>query len=271
MAKKDQFLGRDEMAPRAKAPKTLGGDFEAPRMNNDWYQEPTRPPDTIGIDPADGLPRQMPSRAVEDNEAPALSPERFVCMVDASEYVVRNELGAIKRRYALDKVERAENGRYFVARRWQRWAAAGLAGPLVVMNVLNYGFSTRVEGLTLASLLAAVLLVILIMVRSHVWVEPLRPQCGHYFRQLIPVDDNRDYTKCNRYCAAIKDEHGEMFTLGDQEVLACEFRTPRWYAADKKIDEFDQLVVLRSKKTTEEFDVDQALADEVADGGIFNG
>lgn len=88
-----------------------------------------------------------------------------------------------------------------------------------------------------------------------------RKQCDHYRRQLLPSEDKQN-TICIRYCAAVRSEEGEMMDVGNTEVLACEFREPRDRASERKLTEFDAVIMQRQRERDEEdklFDVDDAL------------
>ena len=60
-----------------------------------------------------------------------------------------------------------------------------------------------------------------------------------------------------RYCAALKNENGELFNIGDSEILACEFRDPQDLRSTSLLDEHDEKVLEMqdtSKQDEEEFD-----------------
>lgn len=207
---------------------------ERDRLDYPVYQDSRRPPDSVSINPEDGMPQQLPASSMEDNLAPALAVETFVCMADKSKFVKRDEKGYVVEEFDPSKVERSPDGRYWV--------------------VTRYICPNGVE--------------------RSLWreVTPIRPQCDHYVRQLLPWADDTDHKLCTRYCAALKNEQGELFSLDNQQVLACEMRSPRVASDDEKIDEFDQLIILKGKsRADEEFDVDAALRNEGMGLGVLGG
>lgn len=200
------------------------------------YQQSSAPPDAIGMDPEDGMPKQIPSTAVEDSRAPALRVATFVCMADTSKFVIRDRWGEVEQEFAPDEVGRAPDGRYRVAERKAHEVHRCLS---------ELGF---------------------------IEVEPIRPQCKHYVRQLVPWPDNPDVKRCQRYCSALKNEQGELLSLADQEILACEIRDPRT-EDDEQIDAFDQLIIARGAEAEgeTEFDIDAELQKESGNLGILGG
>lgn len=226
------------MPDKARTKVSLG-DFERPRLDNTLYTAPDKPPDTIGTDPEDGLPRPFASTSMEDAEAPAMSPESFVCMADTRMFVVRDRWGKVVGRLRADEVERAPDGSYRV--------------PLV--RALEVG----------------VPIVVLLQRRRGLWceVEPIRPQCKHYVRQLRPWPGMDGVRQCIRYCSALQDEHGELVSINDESLYACELRSPQAWDTIENIEEFDRKVVESGGQSDEvEFNVDQELAKSA--GGIFS-
>lgn len=220
---------------KARSKASLG-DHERPRLDQSLYTAPDKPPDTIGTDPEDGLPRPFAATSIKDAEAPPMTPETFVCMADTSLFVVRNRWGDIVGQFLAPFVNRASDGRYRVPLK------VALDHRVPFLDVLRHRVGTWVI------------------------VEPIRPQCKKYHRQLRPWQTDDSVQHCIRYCAALHDEHGELVSLNDETLLACEFRDPQAPDTVKQIDDFDERVVLSSGESLEdEFDVDAELA-----GGIFS-
>lgn len=90
-----------------------------------------------------------------------------------------------------------------------------------------------------------------------------RKPCVHYRRQLLPSQD-KQHQVCVRLCAKVLNDEGEMTSLNDSEVLACELREPRDPKSEQQLDDFDRVIMERQKQRREdekEFDVDAALGD----------
>jgi len=214
------------------------GDHERPGLDHTLYTAPDKPPDTIGTDPEDNLPRPFAATSIKDAEAPAMSPQTFVCMADRSLYVVRDRWGKIVGRFAPEIVSFAEDG------------------------TARVSFSQAFE--------AAIPLLDLVRSRRGRWcvVEPVRPQCKNYRRQLRPWQGDDTVQHCIRYCAALHDEHGELVSLNDETLLACELRQPQSWETMEQIDSFDERVVASGVNAEEtEFNVDEELGKA---GGIFS-
>jgi hypothetical protein len=222
------------------------GDHERPRLDHMLYTDPGRAPDTIGIDPEDGMPRPVPATSLEDSLAPGLAPETFVCMADKTTFVIRDAWGVVvpNARFTPDQVERMPDGRYRVS----FWFAIESGVPITVA----------------------------LRVRDGRWcvVEPLRPQCQHYRRQLVPPGNENPGLRVGqtiRYCTAIRDENGEYIDLSNSELSACEMRLPPTKDCTPKLDAADDERVRLDRKNQEQnadFDVDGELAKEA--GGIFS-
>jgi hypothetical protein len=104
------------------------------------------------------------------------------------------------------------------------------------------------------------------LLRRWIEVEPLRPQCQHYARQLTDVQDDPDFRFVARLCTLRKTDEGEYLSVRDSQVFACELREPRDYEGSvQQLDVFDaeQIAANRKKQKEEEpFDVEAALAQQ---------
>lgn len=72
-------------------------------------------------------------------------------------------------------------------------------------------------------------------------VEPIRPPCKHYVRQVTQLDKNPEYRDHLRLCAARRTTEGTFMTLKDVGMWACSMREPRHPESEKLIHEFDLL------------------------------
>jgi hypothetical protein len=214
--------------PRPDEPPGVGIDRH--RADEAMYQ-PFNPGPLPFVRGEDGLP--TPETPTSLPLVPPLVPETMVCIADRSSFVVRDEWGAIKKRYSPERVERAPDGRYFV-------------------RVLY--FWRRV-------------------------VEPIRPQCKFLVRQMVDFQDAAENQFLERLCTARRDSESFFLSVRDQQVHACEFRSPRDERSEVRLDRFDDAKMKQGAERYEVggvFDVDAALARTEAEadrglayGGIF--
>ena len=201
---------------------------EGPRITDALYQAFPNTPQLTGIDPTDGLPRPIVSQAWKDAQAPDLDPERFVCMADCSRFVVRDEQGFVVTEHEPTAVKRSPNGTWFVERE------------------TGFAFWRRT---------------------LRVVVEPVRKQCDHYARQLVPFPEDIEHSMVARLCTARRTDEGEFLDLGNQQVLACELRRPAMGSGHEQLDAFDARTIAaqlatKGREVVDDFDVDVALGAE---------
>lgn len=246
----------------SKAP-AVRHEVEGPRMTDALYEPFKNEPTPIGVDPADGLPRPIVSQAWQDAQAPELDPDRFVCMADCSAFVIRAEWGDVRLRLPPSDVERAPDGRW-------RISVAKLI-PHVQEPIAAYreqfaklraerGLEpapppTEIEVLAKSALT---------FVKGYVEVEPIRPQCRHYARQLVPFPEEKTRTLALRLCTARRTDEGEFLDVGNAQILACELRSPVYGNEAEQIDAFDARTLAeqqksKAKEVADDFDLDAAL------------
>lgn len=206
---------------------------EGPRITDALYQSFPNSPPMIGVDPKDGLLRPIISQAWKDAQAPDLDPERFVCMSDCSRFVVRDEHGFVLLEYDPSAVQRAPNGEWFVER------------------TTGFAFWKR---------------------KLRLIVEPVRTQCDYYARQLVPFPEDIEHSMVARLCTARRTDEGEFLDLGNQQVLACELRSPVMGSGYEQLDAFDARTIAAQRATkdrevADDFDVDVALGAETTKKG----
>jgi len=206
---------------------------EGPRITDALYQAFPNEITPMAVDPMDGLPRPLLSQAWKDAQAPDLDPARFVCMSDCSAFVERDEWGFETARYAPSAVQRSPDGSWFVERR------------------VGFAFWRRTV---------------------RIEVEPLRPQCHHYARQLVPFPEEQDHQLAVRLCTARRTDEGEFLDLGNQQVLACELRTPVIGSERAQIDAHDDRTIAaqqarKANEVADDFDVDAALGAQTTTKG----
>ena len=84
--------------------------------------------------------------------------------------------------------------------------------------------------------------------RSTIVVEPFRPPCKHYVRQVTQLDKNPEYKDHLRLCAARRTTEGTFMTLKDVGMWACTMREPRHLESEKLITEFDLLKMQQGRR-----------------------
>ena len=163
---------------------------------------------------ADGMPTIGP---IDPDYVPALSKETLVCMGDTSKFVVRDQFGYIKAEFGPERVERAPSGDYLV-----------LLGEPQDYDIVEWLRKQEVyirnpDG----------------KITAKIQVEPLRPQCRHYVRKQMPMEEAHDCRKVYRLCAARRTTEGTFMSVGETAVWACSMREPRDMVSEKILDDFD--------------------------------
>lgn len=245
-------------------------EVEGPKITDALYQPFKNEPTPVSFDPADGLPRPVVSQALADAQAPELDRARFVCMADCSSFVIRDTWGKIIVSLEPSEVERAPDGRWRVAtatlipkvkdridaarRRWQERAAPGYDRERSDADVCVtlFGGGDDDGG-------------------SYCMVDPLRPQCSHYARQLVPFPEERERSLAIRLCTARRTDEGEFLDLGNQQILACELREPVFGNEAEQIDAFDERTIAaqeaaKAAEVADDFDLDAALGSSTTKG-----
>jgi hypothetical protein len=185
-----------------------------------------------GMDPADGLPRPIATTAQEDAYVPALAADTFVCMADRRHYVVRYPDGRTTVVLPFDSVREVARATFLPT---AEWAAENAEHVPEVMQALAEGAK----------------------------IEPIRPACAHYVRQMIDFPDNPRHRLVARFCTAQRTDTGEYISLRDAQMFSCELRSPRDTETERVLDAFDaRLVELGVKERQKPFDIAQALDDD---------
>jgi hypothetical protein len=232
--------------------------FDRPRVDDSLYEpfEPGQMKFSIDQDGLAGV--QLPQGDVP--VAPPLTPDTLVCMADTSSFVIRNEWGEVLVTFNPDEVKRAADGRWYVTGKqlrelFEAWGEAPNAAALWLR--LELPSRTRPENLR---------------DEDRVEVFPRRPQCKNYARQMTDLQDNSDVTMVERLCTVRRDASGTQFGLRDQQLFACELRSPRDPVSEALLDTFDdgKVKIGRQRLEHEGFAVksrlEQASAD--ADRGV---
>lgn len=206
----------------------------------------------------DGMPTHPHPEPRSD--IPALSPESLVCMGVFSEFVLTNRWGDPVVRFKPDEVERAPNGTWRVR----------LAKLETVLEVPK-------EGSICEALLS----------KGHffnpqrygdgyVGVEPIRPPCRHYIRQMSHADFNPENDAVYRLCAGRRTTEGAMMSVGNIGMWACTMRDPPLADSEERIDKFDRMKIHQGKHRTFHSIVqsksdDEQVAEQMVGKGIFGG
>lgn len=172
----------------------------------DEIQEDFKPGPVMKVTAADGLPTN--AHPYTESDIPVLSPETLTCMGDFSKFVVRDKRwGHVLSEWSPEHVERTPNGKY-------RALCATMSAPAVKTDPESIDEFGYME------------------------VEPVRPPCRHYARQLTQFDLNAHAKVMLRVCAARRTTEGAFMSLRDRAMWACELREPQ-VEARSALDEFD--------------------------------
>lgn len=242
----------------------------------------------------DGLPMPTPT---ELPVVPPLRPETFVCMADRSRYVVREpNWGEIVCEFQPEEVLRSPSGDYYVPmaayqkKIWQgpAWVKVSRtceATPRFLTNedghpdVYFSADDPAMHGSGPPSTVSSDDFLAAAYADVRQAVEPIRPQCAHYRRQMTDFQDAAGNQFIERLCTARRDSESFFLSVRDQQVHACELREPRELVSEARLDRFDAAKQKLGAERYEEggtFDVDAALAKTeteanrgLAFGGIF--
>ncbi len=211
-----------------------GGDVEFHPFEE--FDDEYNPRPIQAVQGEDGLPTVPDQTSASD--IPVLSKETMVCMADYSKFVIRDRWGAVIAEFEPMDVDRAPNGAW---------------------RVLTKVAIEKARRATMPRLPA----------QDDVWfeVEPLRPECKYYVRQLLHPGsiDGAKKGIMLRACAARRDTSGAMMQLRDSGMLACAVRSPRATSAEIKLDEFDAEKI-RQGENREHLSMFESVT---SPGGIF--
>lgn len=80
------------------------------------------------------------------------------------------------------------------------------------------------------------------------YVQPIRPPCKHYVRQMGAFELNAQHDVVYRLCAARRTTEGTFMTLRDSKISACSMRDPIHLESEKLLDEFDKKKIEQGKQ-----------------------
>ncbi len=84
--------------------------------------------------------------------------------------------------------------------------------------------------------------------KDRMEVQPLRPRCQHYVRQVSMFDFNADSKVHLRLCAARRTTEGTFMSIRDAAMWACSMREPRDLLTEQeRLDKFDAEKIKQGK------------------------
>jgi hypothetical protein len=153
----------------------------------------------------------LPAPVVDatQSDIPALSLETLVCMGDFSAFVERDENGIEEQRHEPKDVKRYPSGQWYVE---------------VELQMAGYVETQQYP------------------------VEPIRPPCKHYARQLTQFSANPENQKMLRLCTARRDTAGAFMAVDDLAMWACDLREPRHVQSESLMTAFDDKKIKQGKE-----------------------
>lgn len=206
-------------------------------------------------------PDGMPETVVDDSsgDIPVLSQETMVCTGDFRQFVWRDELGRILLRFTPDEVQRMPNGRWYC----MRPATLRLVREKMLSEIREA--AVRRQGLLRVTyrVLGHAVGVFLRAGQLALEVEPIRPPCINYLRQLSQFEYNPKNKRMHRLCAARRSTDGAMMGIDDFGIWACAAREPRDLESEQMLDEFDARKVAEGVQRTYHSIFDPSGIDQV--------
>lgn len=178
----------------------------------------------------DGLPTQIPPPGSGMSDIPPLSTDTLVCMGDFSSFAIRDAFGVVLRRF--ETAVQDSEGSWWAAVRDSE--CVELFGRMKITLGEKGSFQHREVKSYLGT--------------YFVQVEPHRPPCKHYVRQVTQLDKNPEHKDHLRLCAARRTTEGTFMTLKDVGMWACSMREPRHPESEKLIQEFDLLKMQQGER-----------------------
>lgn len=204
---------------------------------------------------ADGMP--APNLPPPRSDIPALSEKTLVCMGDYSWFAIRDPFGEVVARFEAGEVDRAPDGRWRVRielaidrtkmllERDRKRALDQIKDEALMVLVHSHASPQMIENASDRAMFVAMMANyanaghVMQMTVDWVEVEPARPECAHYVRQMSQFDYNPENQKIYRLCSARRTTEGTFMTVSDRAVWACSMREPRDLVSEAEIDDFD--------------------------------
>ena len=156
-------------------------------------------------------------------DIPPLNTETLVCMGDYSKFVIRDSLGQVLLEFEPERVQQMPNGTWVASLNLDERRKV----PSHVYPEVYVGRMGTYDG--------------------PYKVEPIRPPCRHYLRQLGPLTENPKHKYMYRLCSVRRTTEGAMMGLADMPVWACEMREPIDLPTWKKLQEWDENKIQQGK------------------------
>ena len=196
----------------------------------------------------DGLP--MPVDPGQRSDIPPLSLKTLVCMGDFSKFVIRNVFGDVMAEFLPNEVARSPAGA------WRVRKDLMLDRMQLELKRMRENLKERASVDPAAAQMQAMpddtMLFHVIHEIGHAagrcfranreWfeVEPIRPPCRHYVRQMTQFEYNPENDAILRLCSARRTTEGTFMSVRDRKMSACDMRDPPDLESESQIDEFDK-------------------------------
>jgi len=239
----------------------LTGGVDRPRADDALYQQAPTPGPADYVPDADGMPK--PAVPVAMPFAPPLAVDTLTCMADESRFVIRGDFREVLVEFRPDVVETKPDLSRAVAPAVMLRAILDCPTPrragllrVILGPVRGYLAWRQAQVLGAGSLEA------LLWRHGPVRVEPIRPACIHYVRQMTDLQDADTAIFVERLCTARKTSDGVYLSMRDSQIHGCTMREPRDQKSEERIECFDMRKIELGREriaSGQTFDVDAAL------------
>lgn len=175
---------------------------------------------------ADGLPKEAVQ--LQMPYVPPLTEDHLVCLPDLRKFVVRDAMGFVAAEFEPEEVERVPAGVHRVP------LALGL--QRLGAKALMLGLARKVQ------------------VAGYLEVEPRRPVCQHFGRQLVDMMSNPENQEMERLCTARRDAMGNFLSVQNSAMYACELRQPMDDPSRQRLIDHDAIKIEQGRRRVDEHD-----------------
>jgi len=238
----DDAAEEETLVPHESDPETEDEFSPFEEVFDDFLAEPI-----VRVIADDGMPAAI-STGKYHNDIPPLSTKTLICMGDFSKFALRAIFGDAMAEFSPEEVQRSPEGRWRVPRAVAR---ERLALELKRTREAIKKHPTSSQQAQLADLDDDELMNVVLMQsaqgrnmtyavsREWIEVEPIRPPCRHYVRQITQFDYNPEADVTLRLCAARRTTEGAFMSVRDRKMTACDMREPRHMESETVLDDFD--------------------------------